>query len=71
MRKPGRQTILTMEQEAIISEKLIFAALRGFAVDSEGIKIIMPRVAADVRSGGEMEFRHCMRSVLFDGLHKL
>lgn len=35
----------------MIVERLIFAASRGFAVDLEGFKTIMVRVAAGVRAG--------------------
>lgn len=49
--RPGRCTVLTIDEEQMIVNRLIYAAARGFAIDKEGLKHIMSRVAADGREG--------------------
>ena len=46
-----RCTVLSTEEEAMIVERLLFAAARGFAVDVEGIRAMMTSVAANGRKG--------------------
>ena len=46
-----RSNVLSIEEERIIVERLKFATSRGFAIDLEGLKSIMARVAADVCPG--------------------
>ena len=48
---PGRKTVLSKEEERMIVNRLCFAAGRGFAVEHDGIKRIMARVALDGRRG--------------------
>ena len=63
-------TILTPEEEAMIVERLLFAASRGYAVDIDGIKGIMGHVTADGRPG----WKNCVPSNdavrSFRALHK-
>ena len=47
----GRKTVLSEEEERMIVNRLCFAAGRGLAVDHDGIKRIMARVAWDGRRG--------------------
>ncbi len=47
--KRGQSTVLTSEEEAMLTERLIYAGKRGFAVGKDTLKSLMSRIASDGR----------------------
>ncbi len=47
--KGGAPTILTSQEEAMIVQRLIFEAKRGFAVDKDSLKSLMSQISSDGR----------------------
>lgn len=47
--RPGRSRILTVEEEYMISHRLVNAARRGFPMDVDNLRILVSKVVADGR----------------------
>ncbi len=47
--KRGASTALTSEEEAMLTERLIYAGKRGFAVGKDTLKSLMSQIASDGR----------------------
>ncbi len=48
--KRGASTVLTSEEEAMLTERLFYAGKRGFAVGKDTLKSLMSQIASDGRS---------------------
>ncbi len=48
--KKGQSTVWTSEEEAMLTERLIYAGKRGFAAGKDTLKSLMSQIASDGRS---------------------
>lgn len=48
--RPGRRPVLTGDEEKLVSQRLIYAARRGFALDRPTLQRVLGRIEADGRN---------------------